>query len=50
MACEGVKRSACWVLVGKSEGKNPSEELDVYGRMNIKWVLTFIGLDVWTRL
>ena len=50
MACKGVKRSLCRVLVGKSEGKNLLEDLDTNGRLNIKMDPTEIGSDVWTGM
>jgi hypothetical protein len=50
MTCSEVKRSACRVLVGKSEGKSPLEDPDLCGRINIKMDLTEIGWDMWTRL
>jgi hypothetical protein len=34
-----VERSAYRVLVGKPEGKNHLEDLDVNGRIILKWVL-----------
>ena len=35
----GVNIRACWVLVGKYEGKRPSEDLGVGGKLLLKWLL-----------
>jgi hypothetical protein len=32
-------RKACRILVGKPEGKNHSEDLDVDGKIILKWIL-----------
>jgi hypothetical protein len=33
------KRNAYRILVGKPEGKRPLEQLDVSGRIILKWIL-----------
>jgi hypothetical protein len=46
----GAKRNAYRVLVGKSEGKEPLEDLDVGGRSIPKWILERLDGMVWTGL
>jgi hypothetical protein len=35
----GEKRKTYVILVGKSEGKRPLEDLDVGGRIILRWIL-----------
>jgi hypothetical protein len=35
----GEKKNACRILEGKPEGKNYQEDLDVAGRIILKWTL-----------
>jgi hypothetical protein len=44
----GEMRNAYKILVAKPEGKNHSEDLDVDGRVILKWIFGTYGLGVCT--
>jgi hypothetical protein len=46
----GAKRNAHRILVGKLERKSPQEDLDVGGRIILKWILERHDGVVWTGL
>jgi hypothetical protein len=50
VTCMGKKRNAYRVLVGQPEGKNPLEDLDVGGRIILKWILEKQDMVVWTAM
>jgi hypothetical protein len=39
LSTHGEKCNACRILVGKPEGKKPLEDLDVSGRIILRWIL-----------
>jgi hypothetical protein len=43
----GAKRNACRILVGKPEGREHQEDLDIDGRLILRW---FLGRMGWYEL